>query len=234
MKILIGLIMIGFCLFFNEVKAQNVQSVKIDSLQNADDLYTFSDTLRNDSTLLLKGDSVSLAVDTMAFKPNPTRAILFSALVPGLGQIYNRKYWKLPLVYGGFIGCVYAITWNNTQYTGYRRAYLDFLRDPTSTDSWKDYVSSSYSADVTTWTDSQISQFRTRLQTQKNYYQYYRDMSVFITIGVYALCVVDAYVDAQLFDFDVSPDLSMRATPVFFDKTPVNSRSYGLQLSFTF
>lgn len=215
-----------------------MQSVQIDSLQNADDLYTFSDSLRNDSTLLLEGNSVSLAVDTMAFKPNPKRALLFSAIVPGLGQIYNRKYWKLPLVYGGFIGCVYAITWNNTQYTGYRKAYLDFLRysggDREGADSWKAYVSSSFPADVSNWTGQQVTQFQTRLQTQKDYYRYYRDMSVIITVGVYALWIVDAYVDAQLFDFDVSPDLSMRATPVFFDKSPVNSRSYGLQLSFSF
>jgi hypothetical protein len=216
------------------MKAQDIQPVPISSLPNADDLYTFSDSLRKDSTLLLKGDSVYLAVDTAGFRPNPKRAILFSAIIPGLGQIYNRKYWKLPLVYGGFIGCAYAITWNNTQYTGYRRAFIDFLKDPANTDSWRGYASSSYPADINDWTDQQKTQFSSRLQAQKNYYRYYRDMSVIVTVGVYALCIVDAYVDAQLFDFDVSPDLSMRAAPVFFEKTPVNSRSYGLQLSFTF
>jgi len=226
--------MIGFCLFSNGIKAQNKQPVKIDSLQNADDLFTFSNTLRNDSTLLLEGDSVSLAVDTITFKPNPKRAILLSALVPGLGQIYNRKYWKLPLVYGGFIGCVYAITWNNTQYAGYSGAYKDFLEDPANKTRWKNYASPSYPADVSSWSDQLKTQFSSRLKAQKDYYRYYRDMSWFITVGVYALCIVDAYVDAQLFDFDVSPDLSMRAAPVFFDKTPVNSRSYGLQLCFTF
>jgi len=226
--------MIGFCFFFNEMKAQKVQPVKIDSIQNTDDFLTFSDSLRNDSVLLLEGKSVYVPVDTMAFKPNPKRAILFSAIVPGLGQIYNRKYWKLPLVYGGFIGCVYAITWNNTQYTGYKRAFIDFLGDPENTDSWKAYVSPSYPADINKWTAQQKTQFSSRLKAQKDYYRYYRDMSVVITVGVYALCIIDAYVDAQLFDFDVSPDLSMKAAPVFFEKTPVNSRSFGLQLSFTF
>jgi len=226
--------MIGFCLFSNEVKAQEVQLVKIDSLQNADDLFTFSDSLRNDSTLLLKGSSVSLTVDTMTFKPNPTRAILFSAIVPGLGQIYNRKYWKLPLVYGSFIGCVYAMTWNNTQYKGYKQAYIDFVDPNSKYDSWKDYRPPSYPENIDNWTDQQRTQFSSRLKAQRDYYRYYRDMSRIITVGVYALWIVDAYVDAQLFDFDVSPDLSMRATPVFFEKTPVGSRSYGLQLSFTF
>jgi len=226
--------MIGFCLFSKGMKAQDVHPVKIDSLRNADDLFAFSDSLRNDSTLLLEGDSVSLTVDTAAFKPNPKRAVLFSAVIPGLGQIYNRKYWKLPLVYGSFIGCVYAITWNNTQYTGYRKAFINFIDPNGNPDFWKDYIPHSMPADISQWTDQDKTQFSSRLKAQKDYYRYYRDMSVIITVGVYALWIVDAYVDAQLFDFDVSPDLSMRAAPVFFEKTPVNSRSYGLQLSFTF
>ena len=64
----------------------------------------------------------------LAFKPNPTRAVLY-ALVPGLGQIYNRKYWKLPIVYGGLMGCMYAITWNNKNYQDYSEAYRDIIFD---------------------------------------------------------------------------------------------------------
>jgi len=226
--------MIGFCLFALEMKAQEAQFVPNDSLSGSDNLHTFSESLRNDSNLVIKGNSVNLAVDTTFFKPNPTRAILFSAIVPGLGQIYNRKYWKLPLVYGSFIGCVYAVTWNNTQYTGYKNAYKDFLKNPEGTDSWKDYAPLSYPADINDWTDLQRTQFTKRLQAARDYYRYYWDMSKIITIGVYAFWIIDAYVDAQLFDFDVSPDLSMRATPVLFEKTAVNSRSVGLQLCFTF
>ena len=216
--------MIGFCLFAYEMKAQDIHPVPIDSLPNAG----------GSSTLLLKGDSVYLAVDTAGFRPKPMRAVLLSAIFPGLGQIYNRKYWQLPIVYGAFLGCAYAITWNNTQYTGYRTAFIDFNKDPENTDSWRAYASPSYPADINKWTAQQKTQFSSRLKTQKDYYRYYRDMSVFITVAVYGLQIVDAYVDAQLFDFDVSPNLSMRAAPVLFEKTLANSRSLGLQLSFTF
>jgi len=226
--------MTGLCLFSTEMKAQSIQPVEVDSIQYTDDFLFFSDTLRNNSTLLLEENPVYLAVDTMAFLPSPARAVLFSAVVPGLGQIYNRKYWKLPLVYGSFIGCAYAVTWNNTQYTGYKRAFIEFLDTDEDKDFWKDYAPPSYPANVGDWSDQLKTQFSSRLKAQKDYYRYYRDMSIIITVGVYALWMIDAYVDAQLFDFDVSPDLSMRAAPVFFDKTPVNSRSFGLQLSFTF
>jgi len=227
--------MIGFCLFFHEMKAQEMQPVKLDSLPNADNLFAFSDSLRNDTTLLLEGDSVYLAVDTAAFKPKPMRAVLFSAIVPGLGQIYNRKYWKLPLVYGSFIGCAYAVTWNNVQYRDYKRAFIDFWDGDETTNSWKDFVPRSFPANINDWSEGQKTWFSSSvLKAGKDYYRYYRDMSVIISVGVYALWIIDAYVDAQLFDFDVSPDLSMKAAPVFFEKTPVNSRSFGLQLSFTF
>jgi hypothetical protein len=204
------------------IKAQDVQSIEIDSARNADAVIILTDTIR------------SVVVDTMTFKPNSTRSIIYSAIVPGLGQIYNRKYWKLPLVYGSFIGCFYAINWNNGQYTGYKRAFMDFNDNDEATTSWKDYVPSSYPKNIEEWTADQKSKFGSRLQSSKDYYRYYRDMSWIITIGVYAVWIIDAYVDAQLFDFDVSPDLSMRVAPVFFDKTPVNSRSFGLQLCFTF
>ncbi|MDR2621252.1 MAG: DUF5683 domain-containing protein [Dysgonamonadaceae bacterium] len=222
MKIYSNLIMIGFCLFSMGIKAQDVQSIEIDSARNADAVIILTDTIR------------SVVVDTMTFKPNSTRSIIYSAIVPGLGQIYNRKYWKLPLVYGSFIGCFYAINWNNGQYTGYKRAFMDFNDNDEATTSWKDYVPSSYPKNIEEWTADQKSKFGSRLQSSKDYYRYYRDMSWIITIGVYAVWIIDAYVDAQLFDFDVSPDLSMRVAPVFFDKTPVNSRSFGLQLCFTF
>jgi hypothetical protein len=221
------------------MKAQDMQFVETDSIQNADALLIFSDSLRSDSIPILERTVAedatrNLPVDTMIFKPNPTRAIIYSAIVPGLGQIYNRKYWKLPLVYGSFIGCTYAITWNNTQYNGYKKAFIDLSDTDENTDSWKDYKPASYPANTDEWTAEQKNQFSSRLKANKDYYRYYRDMSWIVTIGVYAIWIIDAYIDAQLFDFDVSTDLSMRATPVLFDKTPVSSRSFGLQLSFTF
>jgi len=169
-----------------------------------------------------------------AFVPNPKKAILYSAIFPGLGQIYNRKYWKLPIVYGGFLGCVYAITWNNTQYTGYKSAYSDFLNPNPDANSWLAYKYYGYSDDPAEWTTQQRDAFTTALKNKKDYFRRYRDLSYIIAVGLYAICMIDAYVDAQLFEFDISEDLSFRLNPMIFEKTTNNSRSFGLQCSFTF
>jgi hypothetical protein len=227
--------MIGFCLFSGGIKAQDMQFIEPDSVQNTDAFIILPDSCinvaRNANTDIIIN---ALTDTTMAFKPNPTRAIIYSAIVPGFGQIYNRKYWKLPLVYGSFMGCIYAINWNNSQYSSYKKAFIDFEDKDENTQSWRDYVPAFYPKNVDEWTAGQKNRFSSNLKAKKDYYRYYRDMSWIITIGVYTIWIIDAYVDAQLFDFDVSPDLSMRAAPVLFDKTPVSSRSFGLQLSFTF
>ena len=160
--------------------------------------------------------------------------MIYSAIFPGLGQIYNRKYWKLPIVYGGFLGCIYAISWNNTQYTGYKSAYGDFTDSNPDTNSWLAYKYYGYSDNPDEWTAQQREGFTNALKNKKDYFRRYRDLSYIITVGLYALCMIDAYVDAQLFEFDISEDLSFRMNPVFFEKTANNSRSFGLQCSFTF
>ena len=160
------------------------------------------------------------------------------ALVPGLGQIYNRKYWKLPIVYGGLMGCMYAVTWNNKTYKDYSEAYLDLMNDAQQPgrpvaeyhQSWQDFLSST--ADPEEYLTN--TNFQEQLKRGKDRYRRYRDMSFFITIGVYALSIIDAYVDAQLFDFDISPDLSMHWGPEVTPKTRYGSSSYGLNCSIKF
>ena len=190
-------------------------------------------------SVLQKADSivvpeVKLSVDK-AFRPNPTKAVLLG-LVPGLGQIYNRKYWKLPIVYGGLMGCMYAITWNNRNYQDYSVAYKDIVYDatvnPDKPDAWSQtwqVLTSMDPADAI-----KDSNFKDRIKRQKDYFRRYRDLSIIITAGVYALTLIDAYVDAQLFNFDISPDLSMRVEPVVTPKTSVTPRSYGLNCSLKF
>ncbi|MDR0412936.1 MAG: DUF5683 domain-containing protein [Dysgonamonadaceae bacterium] len=205
--------------------------------------------LQAQESVLLENDSVLITEDVLVypdsldekmnlekqlFKPNPTRAVLYSAILPGLGQIYNRKYWKLPIVYGGFLGCAYAITWNCNQYNGYRKAYRDFTDDNPDTNSWLDYKYYSYDEDLSKWTEQQKTGFAGALKNKRDFYRRYTELSYIITIGVYAICMIDAYVDAQLFDFDISEDLTMRVDPVIFEKTMNSSRAFGLQCSFTF
>ncbi|MDR0686712.1 MAG: DUF5683 domain-containing protein [Dysgonamonadaceae bacterium] len=179
-----------------------------------------------------------------AYRPNSGKAPLYSAIFPGLGQIYNRKYWKLPLVYGSFLGCAYAITWNNTQFTGYRQAYRDFLAFTNGSDalSWRNYIiPSSRFPLVKNWTEMQeqwqasdITWFQNTLKQRKDYYNHYRDMSIFITIGVYGLWILDSYIDSQLSGFDISYDLSLKLRPAILLPDISSSSSLGLQLSMTF
>lgn len=189
--------------------------------------------------------SVMLAADSlpkpaqikMEFKPDPKKAVLM-ALVPGLGQIYNQKFWKLPIVYGGLMGCMYAVTWNNRNYQDYSTAYKDIMMDAEEPNrpveefhtSWQDFLGVGY--DPKEWVTN--TNFQTQLKNRKDYYRRYRDLSIIITVGVYALSIIDAYVDAQLFDFDISPDLSMHWEPSVTPQTAYSSRSYGLNCSIRF
>lgn len=189
--------------------------------------------------------SVMLAADSlpkpaqikMEFKPDPKKAVLM-ALIPGLGQIYNRKFWKLPIVYGGLMGCMYAVTWNNRNYQDYSTAYKDIMMDAEEPNrpveefhtSWQDFLGVGY--DPKEWVTN--TNFQTQLKNRKDYYRRYRDLSIIITVGVYALSIIDAYVDAQLFDFDISPDLSMHWEPSVTPQTAYSSRSYGLNCSIKF
>ena len=189
--------------------------------------------------------SVMLAADSlpkpaqikMEFKPDPKKAVLM-ALVPGLGQIYNRKFWKLPIVYGGLMGCMYAVSWNNRNYQDYSTAYKDIMMDAEEPNrpveefhtSWQDFLGVGY--DPKEWVTN--TNFQTQLKNRKDYYRRYRDLSIIITVGVYALSIIDAYVDAQLFDFDISPDLSMHWEPSVTPQTAYSSRSYGLNCSIKF
>lgn len=200
---------------------------------------TVAGVVKPDSTVqavLAAGDSAGVPKVKLptAFKPNPTKAVLL-ALVPGMGQIYNRKYWKLPIVYGAFMGCLYAVTWNNKSYQDYSEAYKDFMYDTANKvpqenwhQSWQDVTNRD---PETVFNDTN---FADQLKRRKDYYRRYRDLSIIITVGVYALSIVDAYVDAQLFDFDITPDLSMRVEPVVTPKTSYSSSTYGLNCSIKF
>jgi len=230
LKRYIHLIVILFYFFPVGCIAQAVDSSGKDSVSISEKFSIRTDTIRNDT--LVKG---KIPLVKEKFKPNSKKATIYAAIFPGLGQIYNRKYWKLPLVYGGFMGCLYAITWNGNQYNGFRRAYLDFIDGDPNTNSWDDYRYGSYlRMDPSTWTADMKSSFATTLKSARDYYRRYRDMSYIITIGVYLITIIDAYVDAQLFDFDISPDLGMHVEPVLFDRTPNSARSFGMQLSFAF
>ena len=169
-----------------------------------------------------------------AFVPKPTKALWLSLVLPGAGQIYNRKYWKLPIIYGGFLGCAYALTWNQMMYRDYSQAYLDIMDDDPNTKSYLDMLPPRY--DIT----GREEQFKKIFKRKKDFYRRYRDLSAFCFIGVYLLSVVDAYVDAQLSEFDISPDLSMKVepavigTPKLMGGTTSGRAAYGVGCSLSF
>jgi hypothetical protein len=169
-----------------------------------------------------------------AFKPDSKKALIYSAILPGLGQFYNKKYWKLPIVLGGAFGLTYAITWNGARYNEYRDAYRDLVLNPTTTTSWHDFISPNENKEDYINNASMRESLTSRLKRGKDFYRRNRDLSIIAAVGVYALCMIDAYVDAQLYDFDISPDLSMRVEPVIWMPTPYSQASIGLQCKINF
>lgn len=156
-----------------------------------------------------------------AFKPDPAKVVWMAAILPGYGQILNRKYWKLPIVYGGFLGMAYLISWNSTYYNSYKTAYLDIYRYNTDA-TYKSIVDKNPNAASFIQILPKgrkiddyggITTFTQLLKSKQDSYRRYRDLSIIATVGYYALTIVDAFVDAQLYDFDISPDLSMNIQP---------------------
>ena len=175
-------------------------------------------------------------IDRLFWKPDPIRAVWLGAIVPGLGQIYNRSYWKVPIVYGGFMGCAYAITWTSDQYNGYKNAYRDIYYDvqngKVSNDPSKSYIAilpEGYTIDRM----GGVNAYQKRLKEWQNSSRRYRDLSIAATTIVYALTLIDAYVDAQLFDFDISNDLSLNVYPnLYYDMQNHNAAELKLAVTF--
>lgn len=163
------------------------------------------------------------------FTPNPTRAVWLSALFPGLGQIYNRRYWKLPIIVGGYMGLGYAVSWNNTMLTDYTRAYADLLDNDPSSKSYMDLFAPNVKEE-----DIDKDWLQRVLRSKKNYFRRNRDLCIICMVGVYLLAMVDAYVDASLSHFDISPDLSMDVQPALLQDGRQRYPSVGLVWALNF
>jgi len=135
--------------------------------------------------------STSVFSQKIKKEKSPKKAAIYSAIVPGLGQVYTKKYWKAPIIYGGLLTSAYFINDNNTQYKNYKEAAL--LSHQTG--------------------ENQLGYTYSELKTLKDHYRRNRDVSYFSFVGVYILNIVDASVNAHLFTFDVSDDISMNIKP---------------------
>ena len=172
--------------------------------------------------------------DWGTWRPNAKRAMWLAIVIPGAGQIYNRKFWKLPIIYGGFMGCIYALRWNNMMYKDYSQGYIDITDGNPETHSYDQFLHLGQ-----TITDKNIKTYEEVFRKRKDYYRRYRDLSLFVLIGVYALSVIDAYVDASLSEFDISDDLSLRVAPAVINNGSrsnnlLHSSAVGLQCALRF
>lgn len=165
----------------------------------------------------------------VAFVPDPNRAVWLSALCPGLGQVYNRRYWKLPLVIGGYLGLGYATNWNNTMLKDYTRAYADLNDNDPTTRSYMDFFHGNVKEE-----DLDKTWLNNILKSRKDYFRRNRDLCVICMVGVYLLAMVDAYVDASLSHFDISPQLSMDVAPALIQDSRGKLPSVGLQWALSF
>lgn len=205
-------------------------------------------TLRADSTIeadfaTLRADSIEVAQALkMAERerrrnriltriPDPEMAAWIAALFPGLGQAYNRQYWKIPILYAGVAGLGYAISWNNQLYVDYRKGYTDITGSDPNAKFYEHLLPSGVVL------DGSNKEYYTRIfKTRMDSYQRNRDLSIIGMAALYLLSIIDAYVDSQLRDYDVSPDLSMKVLPTVIpatqDKALDNSLGVSCKLKF--
>ena len=184
-----------------EIEAMIPDSLTIDTAA----LYAISENI------LAKKKPLLMRRDLTKFKPNPIRALWLGLVIPGAGQIYNRKYWKLPIVYGGFLGCVYALTWNSQMLQDYSQAFLDIVDSDPNTKSYEKMLPPNY--DMV----GKEARFAGIFKSKKDTFRRFRDLSIFAFGGVYLLSVIDAYVDAELSTFDISRDLSLHILPTMIE-----------------
>jgi len=150
----------------------------------------------------------------------PIRSTMYAAALPGLGQIYNRKYWKVPIVYAGFGALGYAVSFNTTNYNTFINAYKDFTDIIPETDSYLDLLVNqdpeAYDPVLhpTTYTQSSEEWVKTTLLNGVSYYRKYRDLSFIGIAAWYLFTIIDAHVDASLFDYDISDDLKATLAPI--------------------
>ncbi|MBR5822684.1 MAG: hypothetical protein IKY67_00905 [Paludibacteraceae bacterium] len=194
---------------------------------------TLNPQLETEKTTSLQEDSIRLAkqmrreqraLDQANFKPDPNKSLWLGLTFPGAGQIYNRKYWKLPIIYGGAMGVAYAVSYYGGHYNDYMKGYRDYLDSDPNTNYHLELIPQGYP-------ESSAGNY---VKNRVNSYRRYRDIFIVVGVAVYALSVIDAYVDAQLADFDISTDLSMKVRPKLDIEQHTGKPTAGCQMQIYF
>jgi hypothetical protein len=173
--------------------------------------------LGNDAVLgqtkIVRNQSIKDSLKSNDIDPlTPAKAAFYSAILPGLGQVYNKKYWKIPLVYGAIGTSLYFYIDSNKKYHQYRDGYKRRLEG--------------YSDDKFSYLDNN------RLILAQKFYQRNRDLSSLFVLGFYALNIIDANVDAALTQFNVNENLSV--SPTIYNNDVTNKTNWGLTLNYNF
>ncbi|WP_133250031.1 DUF5683 domain-containing protein [Marinifilum breve] len=177
---------------------------------------------------------------------SPHKATMYSVILPGLGQAYNKKYWKIPILYAGIGATIYAINWNTKNFNKYKDGFRDFslyydykYQSPDLETPIPEPDSKSYEGLYTDGFDFENSSatfdnwFKTQLQNNKDSYKHDRDLSYIILAGVYVLNIIDAAVDAHLMNFNVNEELTIRVEPaVSYSAFTGNTLGFRCQITF--
>ncbi len=195
------------------------------------------------SQQLVEADT--LAVESLVKVHSPHKATMYSVILPGLGQAYNKKYWKIPLVYAAIGGSIYAINWNTKNYKKYKSAFRDFsqfydfkyqtedlipqIEEPSS----KSYEQLFENEDFNETIQTRDNNYKTLFQNGKDSYKHDRDLSYIILVGFYVLNIVDAAIDAHFTDFTVDDNLTINVQPaVTYSAFTGNSVGFKCQITF--
>ena len=201
-------ILLIFCGLF---LVTSVAQTKKDSLSSTTDI----NELKLENTLIK-----SREIDPL----RPSKAAFFSAILPGLGQAYNKRYWKIPIVVAGITGGILVYDFNNRQYNRYRDAFKRRLAGFTDDEFYGVDANGNPSATPLISNDG--------LERAQRQFRRNRDLAMLITIGIYALNIIDANVDAHLLQFNVDENLAV--SPHFQYNEMENSSDLGLTVNFKF
>ena len=156
----------------------------------------------------------------------PSRAAFYSAILPGLGQAYNKRYWKVPIVIGAIGVGIYAYNYNNDLYVRFRTAFKR-RRAGFTDDEFYDVNGSGIVPGSPDFSDD-------ALQDGQERYQRDRDLALFITLALYALNIIDANVDAHLKQFNVDDDLGLDIEPYLEYNPIIGNPNYGVAITINF
>jgi hypothetical protein len=193
----------------------------------------YPDMMVRDTLLLQKKYSKPRGLD-------PMKATMLAATFPGAGQIYNHKYWKLPLVYAGFAGLGYAVAYNTKWYNTYIKAYQDFIDAVPETDSYADLIKSppreqyDPSLESDEFNKSTSAWIQDQLLAKVDYFRKYRDLSYIGIAAWYLLSILDANVDASLSDYDITENLNLAISPITMPYHNFTGVGVGMTITINF